>query len=84
MGPPASTRVVVGDVCQVVCDERDFWLSHRKHLRVKGWLAGVDLIMSENIEIHENGNGVTNPGFHPDNEDEKKVLTSSLILLYYC
>lgn len=56
-------------------------MSHRKHLRVKGWLAGVDLIMSENIEIHENGNGVTNPGYHPDNEDEKKVLTSSLILL---
>lgn len=37
-------------------------------------MAGVDSRMSENIEIRENGNGVTNPGFHIDSEDEKKVL----------
>lgn len=37
-------------------------------------MAGVDSRMSENIEISENGNGVTNPGFHIDSEDEKKVL----------
>ncbi|XP_034328333.2 solute carrier family 23 member 1 [Magallana gigas] len=35
-------------------------------------MAGVDSRMSENIEIRENGNGVTNPGFHIDSEDEKK------------
>lgn len=41
-------------------------------------MAGVDSRMSENIEIRENGNGVTNPGFHIDSEDEKKVLGLNL------